>query len=242
MSLFTVRQLSIGYDTTLVADIDLDLHAGEVMAMVGRNGQGKTTLFKTLAGIHPALSGEMLLEGKSVHDWSVNERARKLALVFTERHVLGGFDVRAYVALGRHPYRRNWHALSEEDQQAIDRAIELTGLRHLTTRTMDRLSDGERQRASLARALAQETSTIFLDEPTAFLDYPGKLEVMQILRSLATDLNKLVVFSTHEINLIPEVVDGVIYVNEGKCITDRSTGDALSDSLTTWFGKVKEIS
>ena len=222
MPFLEAKQLSIGYDVPLATNIDFSCEQGELIALVGRNGEGKTTLFKSLAGLLPTHSGEIILAGKNIQDWSIRERAKQLALVFTERHSLGGFDVRSYVALGRHPYRKAFSKLDKHDEEVIDQSIEATGLQNLQNRSLDRLSDGERQRAALARALAQETPIIMLDEPTAFLDYPGKIEVLSYLKTLSKKHQKLILFSTHELPLVPNYSDGLIFIGEGK--VERTIG------------------
>jgi iron complex transport system ATP-binding protein len=216
MPFLEAKQLSIGYDVPLVTNIDFSCEQGELIALVGRNGEGKTTLFKSLAGLLPIHAGEVVLAGKNLADWSIRDRAKKLALVFTERHSLGGFDVRSYVALGRHPYRKAFARLDKRDEEVIDRSIEATGLQNLQNRSLDRLSDGERQRAALARALAQDTPIIMLDEPTAFLDYPGKIEVLNYLKTLSKEHQKLILFSTHELPLVAGCADGLIYIGGGE--------------------------
>ncbi len=223
MPFLEAKQLSIGYDKPLVTGIDFSCDRGELIALVGRNGEGKTTLFKSLAGLLPVHAGKVILADKPLDQWSIRERARQLALVFTERHSLGGFDVRSYVALGRHPYRKAFSKLDQHDNQIIDQSIEATGLTHLQDRSLDRLSDGERQRAALARALAQETPIIMLDEPTAFLDYPGKIEVLNYLKKLSKEHQKLIIFSTHELPLVASCVDALLYISNGQA--ERISGD-----------------
>lgn len=225
-SLLQIRQLAIGYHlakrsllsrrepshppTRVVADrIDLDLEAGELVCLLGPNGSGKSTLMRTLAGVQRALGGSVLLEGRELARLHPKEIARVLSLVLTDRVMTGNMSVYALVALGRYPYTGLMGRLTEEDESVVRRAIETTGTRQFAHRHIGDLSDGERQKVMIARAIAQDTPVILLDEPTAHLDLPNRLEIIHLLKTLALQERKAIVLSTHELDLALQAADRI---------------------------------
>lgn len=196
--------LSIGwggrFERALSSGIDLKLGAGEFAALVGPNGSGKSTLLRTLAGLQAPLRGESSLCGKDARRLTVEERSRRAACVFTDRYDSGYFTVFDIVAFGRYPYTDARHRLEEGDLEAVRGAIAAVGLGKLAGRRFAELSDGERQKALVARAIAQDCPVLILDEPTAFLDAPARVEVFHIARDLARASGKAVVLSTHDID------------------------------------------
>jgi len=199
--------LAIGYkqprqSPLLVAEnINLTLPAGELVCLIGPNGVGKSTLLRTLAGMQPPLSGQALLNGRNVHKLNARELARQLSVVLTERIDVGILSVYALAALGRHPHT-NWTGiLSGHDEAVVRWALEAVGVAELARRNVGELSDGERQKALIARALAQEPALMLLDEPTAYLDWPRRVEITQMLRRLTRDTGRTVLLSTHDLDL-----------------------------------------
>ena len=168
----------------VAADLGVELLKGELVCLLGPNGAGKSTLMRTLAGLQKPLSGEVLLEGRDLHGLSESERARLLGLVLTERVDVGNLSAYALVALGRYPYTGWDGRLSAADEEVVRWAIDAVGARDLAGRSVGELSDGERQKVMIARALAQEPAVLLLDEPTAFLDLPRRVEIVQLLRRL----------------------------------------------------------
>ncbi|MEZ4635407.1 MAG: ABC transporter ATP-binding protein [Caldilineaceae bacterium] len=185
------KHLTIGYrhagraDVVVSHDLDLRLRRGELVCLLGPNGAGKSTLMRTLAGLQPALGGSILLDGDAPGDLTAREMARRLSIVLTERVDVGNLSAQELVALGRHPYTDWWGNLTPHDEEVVRWAVRAVGAGALAERPILELSDGERQKVMIARALAQEPLLILLDEPTAFLDLPRRVEVMGLLRALA---------------------------------------------------------
>jgi len=204
--------LCIGYSSNrgkrvIAHSLDLELQKGELVCLVGPNGVGKSTLVRTLGGVQPCLEGKLLLGGKEIHHLTSLERARKIGLVLTDRVELEGFSVFDVVALGRFPHTDWKGVLHKRDRLAVWEALEMAGVLDLGERTISQLSDGERQKVMIARALAQEAEMIVLDEPTSFLDLLKKVEVITILRKLAWEENKAVLMALHDIPLSLQFAD-----------------------------------
>lgn len=212
----TVRaiDLTTGYrnskgEKLVTKKLTASLYSGELTCLLGPNGAGKSTLLRTLAGFQKPLSGEIELEGRPLRDYSSNELARTISVVLTEKPMLENMDAETLVGLGRAPYTGFWGRLVEEDKEAVDKAIRLIGIEPLRHRMVQSLSDGERQKVMIAKALAQETDVIFLDEPTAFLDYPSKVEIMLQLHTLAHKMGKTIFMSTHDLDMALQLSDRV---------------------------------
>ena len=215
-----LKDLSIGYrtknDTRTVAEgINAAICSGELTCLLGANGVGKSTLLRTLSAFQPALSGEVLIAsdgnfsdaGTSLTSLSDKELSRLIGVVLTEKPDIRNMTVRELVSLGRSPYTGFWGTLHDQDWQVVDEAIDAVHIGHLRERMVHTLSDGERQKVMIAKALAQQTPIIFLDEPTAFLDFPSKVEMMQLLRHLAKTAQKTIFLSTHDFELALQVAD-----------------------------------
>jgi iron complex transport system ATP-binding protein len=201
------HDLMIGYRRprqparAVVSHIDVGLKAGELVCLIGPNGAGKSTLMRTLAGMQPPLAGSVSLEKDDVYHMKPAELARCLSIVLTERVEVGVLSAYALAALGRYPYTGAGGALTPHDEKVVRWAMEAVGAAHLAARDVGELSDGERQKVMIARALAQEPVVMLLDEPTAFLDLPRRAEMMQLLRHLARDSGRAVLLSTHDLDL-----------------------------------------
>lgn len=205
--LLETQELMIGYrvrgrQRRVVAEgINLRLHAGELACLLGPNGAGKSTLLRTLAGMQRPLQGRVRLLGADLHDLEPRELARRLSLVLTERVEVGALLTRTVVALGRYPHTDWTGRLTPADETAVDAALTAVGAMPLASRLFSEVSDGERQRVMIARALAQEPKLLLLDEPTAFLDLPRRVEIMNLLRRLARECGRAVLLSTHDLDL-----------------------------------------
>ena len=212
MSYCETQDLAIGYGTPLLRDIALQAERGKVLALIGPNGAGKSTLLKTLAGQLAAQGGAVLLDGQSLTAYTPNARARKLALMLphTARTELATcFDV---AAAGRYPYTGRLGILSDADRRAVHEALTLVQAEALADRDFTKISDGQRQRVLLARAVCQQPEILLLDEPTSFLDVKGKAELMGILQTLAREKNVAIIVTLHELELAQKLADAVVCV------------------------------
>lgn len=189
--------------------LDAVLKRGELTCLLGPNGAGKSTLLKTLSGALPPLSGNIEINSRRLEAYSPRELAMVIGLVLTEKSMVGNMKVEQLVAMGRSPYTGFWGRLSNNDRLLVEEALSLVKIEELSGRTVASLSDGERQKVMIAKALAQETPVIFLDEPTAFLDFPGKVELMRLLRRLAHEEGKTVFLSTHDLDIALATTDYV---------------------------------
>ena len=213
-----LKNLSIGYRTkndtkTVATGINAAIRSGELTCLLGANGVGKSTLLRTLSAFQPALFGDVLLYNSltshlsPLTSLSDKELSRLIGVVLTEKPDIRNMTVRELVALGRSPYTGFWGTLHDQDWQVVDEAIDQVRIGPLRERMVHTLSDGERQKMMIAKALAQQTPVIFLDEPTAFLDFPSKVEMMQLLRRLAIEGEKTIFLSTHDFELALQVAD-----------------------------------
>ncbi len=214
MSSLSTYDLCIGYPArrgglVVQSGLNLRLDAGEMVGLIGPNGCGKSTLLRTLAGLQLPLKGRVEVNGRNLTTLSSRRKARLISLVLTDRVEAGHATVEDVVTIGRYPHARWWGAPSSADRQSVRQSIELVHLSDKAKRPLDELSDGERQRAMIARALAQNTPLILLDEPTAHLDLPNRVETMLLLRHLARKTRKAVVLSTHELDLALQAADRI---------------------------------
>ncbi len=204
--------LSIGYGRgrhlhALACGLDLDLAAGEITCLLGANGAGKSTLLRTLARQQPMLGGRVEICGRDISRASLREVARLMSVVYTERTGAGGLTAREVVGLGRQPFTGFFGRLDAADRRIVDRSMEAVGITALAERYVATLSDGERQKVMIARALAQQAPVMILDEPTSFLDVASRLEVMALLRRIADENATAVLLSTHEITDALSIAD-----------------------------------
>lgn len=214
----SIRHLDIGYGKDpVLRDLSLSLSPGEVTALIGRNGSGKSTLIKTLTGNLRSLGGEISIGEKELGKFSRKELARTFAVVTTENHTGGGLRLEEMVSLGRIPYSGMTGILSRVDRELISEALEAVGLTPLKRKFVSELSDGERQKGMIARGLAQQTPILIMDEPFSFLDVASRLELMILLRKLAREKRKAILFSTHEVGEALRMADKIwMIVRNGK--------------------------
>jgi iron complex transport system ATP-binding protein len=214
-SALDISQLEIGYPQKkglpiiVAGPINISMTSGELHCLLGPNGVGKSTLLRTLAGIQPALSGQVSILGENLHNVSKKKLSRMLSVVLTDRISYGNLTVYELISLGRIPYTGWLGNLNAEDKHIISQAIEQTHIGHLADKSIHELSDGERQKVMIARALAQNTPVILLDEPTAHLDLPNRVDIIRLLRKLARQTNKAIVMSTHELDLALQAADKI---------------------------------
>lgn len=215
-----LKQLSVGYDQPgeapleVLKNINLTAAPGEMVALIGCNGIGKSTLLRTISAFQPSLAGEIQISGKGLKTLNPKEIARIMSFVSTETIRIPNLSVFDLVAYGRFPYT-NWIGmLADEDKSVVSEAIENVGLSGMAHKPVMHISDGERQRAMIARALAQDTPVIILDEPTAYLDVSNKYEIFHLLQILASEKKKTIILSTHDLNIALREVDKLWIVTE----------------------------
>lgn len=239
-----LNELSIGYrhrgETKVVArHLTGCLCAGELTCLIGPNGVGKSTLLRTLSGFLRPLQGEVLLGTGSrpvpLSSLTRGELSRQMSIVLTAKPETSGLTVSDLVGMGRSPYTGFWGRLSQADRALVAEAMRQVGISHLSDRRISTLSDGERQKTMIAKALAQSTPILFLDEPTAFLDYPSKAEMLQLLRSLAHNLGKTIFLSTHDIEMALQLSDRLWLMQSGRFETGTPHELAARDSLSLFI-------
>lgn len=238
-----IKDLTTGYNDShgrkeVTRSLSATLQVGEMVALLGPNGAGKSTMMRTLAGFQHPLSGSVEVMGRSIVGYSPRELSRMVSVVLTEKPMLEDMDVETLVALGRAPYTGFFGRLSAHDREVVDRSIALVGIDNLKGRMVPSLSDGERQKVMIAKALAQETAIILLDEPTAFLDFPSKVEIMQLLHRLAHEAQKLIFISTHDLEIALQVSDRVWLIDKKLGVTPGAHAElAASGALERYFGR-----
>ena len=214
----SLSQLSVGYSLShpVISDINLELRSGQLVCLIGENGIGKSTLLKTLTGFLPKLKGSLLLGNRDIESFSQRELARQVSIVLTQKPDVQNLTIEEIIGLGRSPYTGFFGRLRAEDRKVVDDAIATMGIEKLRGRMIQTLSDGERQKVMIAKALAQETPIILLDEPTAFLDFPSKAETFQSLQRMAHERDKLILLSTHDLELAVRFADSLLEVKRGR--------------------------
>lgn len=227
MTAITTNRLTVGYrGHRVVEDISLSLPCGRLVCLLGPNGAGKSTLLRTLCGFQPPIAGTVTISGSDITTMSAAEVARLVSVVLTDRPLTPSLTAAEMVGMGRAPYTGFWGRLSDDDRRLVSEAMQTVGIAPLATRRMGQLSDGERQKVMIAKALAQHTPVIVLDEPTAFLDYPSKVAVMKTLARLAHDEGKTILMSTHDLELAAQLGDELMEI-ENKHIR-KITADEVS--------------
>ena len=187
--------------------LQLHLFAGEMTGLLGLNGAGKSTLLRTICGFQPAINGTVYINGRLLSDYSHSELSRIIGVILTEQTNAGGMTVYELVSLGRQPYTGFFGVLKAEDKRIVAESIKAVGLTHMADRPVSELSDGERQKAMIAKVLAQQCPVIILDEPTAYLDVTSRIETMSLLRRLAVEQQKAILLSTHDLELAIQMCD-----------------------------------
>ncbi len=207
---FEAKNITIGYGKYVVQSaLNLSAHESDLICLIGTNGAGKSTLLRSLVALQPLLGGDVFINGKSISKLNNHQRSKLFALVLTDKVDIENLSVFELVAMGRFPHT-NWAgALTTHDKEIIEKAINDVNLSHKSSSKINEISDGEKQRAIIAKALAQDTPLILLDEPTAHLDLPNRIEIMMLLRRLSVTTKKTFILSTHELDLAIQMSDRI---------------------------------
>lgn len=237
-----LQNLSIGYmskkSKKLVAsDLSCSVWSGELTCLLGSNGVGKSTLLRTLCAFQPKLAGHILINGKDISSYREKELAKLISVVLTERFSIRNMTAKELISMGRSPYTGFWGMLDDKDNEIVDEAIRLVKIEKLANRLIDTLSDGERQKCLIAKALVQDTPIILLDEPTAFLDFPSKVELMQLLHRLSRETNKTIFLSTHDLELALQIADKIWLMDEKTGVQMGTPEDLALNNLKSFFAQ-----
>ena len=209
-----LKDLTLGYEQrTLLEKVSAHITGGQLVALLGRNGTGKSTLLRAVMGLEKPQNGEIILHGNNIASLKPEELARNISFVTTDKVRIANLRCRDVVALGRAPYTNRHGQLQGEDKEKVDNAMHLVGMDSYAEKTMDKMSDGECQRIMIARALAQDTPVILLDEPTAFLDLPNRYELCLLLRKLTQKEGKCILFSTHDLDIALSLCDTIMLID-----------------------------
>lgn len=230
-----LENISLAHDGhTIIRESSAQLGRGELCALIGRNGTGKSTLLRAIIGLLKTSEGRILLDGEDVTTMADDAKARLISFVSTERIRVANLLCEDVVATGRAPYT-NWIGrIQEQDRKIVAEALRTVGMETFAGRSIDTLSDGECQRIMIARALAQQTPIILLDEPTAFLDIPARFELCRLLRRLAQEQQKCILFSTHDIDAALPSCDSTLIIEEG--VINKVAIEQAKSVINTLFG------
>lgn len=234
----SLKELTAGYASrTVIRDLSFSFYEGEVTVLIGANGAGKSTVLRTIAGLLPPLSGQVLIGGKDLRKMPLPERAKAMSFVSTERPDTGFFTCFEIAAAGRYPYTGRFGRLRASDKEIVKGALSSVGAETLSDRLFTEISDGQKQKVLLARAIAQETGIMLLDEPTQYLDLKSKLELLSALISHAKEKNVSIILSLHELEIAKQTADRVILVgSDGTITTGRPEEIFLPDVICPAFG------
>ena len=235
-----IRNLAIGYTSKrnkriIAENINSDIFSGELTCLLGSNGIGKSTLLRTLSAFIPQLSGDIYISRKKLEEYGYKELSKVISVVLTEK-IDVNITAKKLISMGRSPYTGFWGNLSATDEIMVDDTIALVKIEHLADRLVHTLSDGERQKVMITKALVQQTPIVLLDEPTAFLDFPSKVEIMQLLHELSRKTNKTIFLSTHDLELALQIADKIWLMDKQKGIQIGTPEDLTIDgSLNRFF-------
>lgn len=229
--LIQADELSVGYDKTLIENISFSIKSGEIMTLTGPNASGKSTILKTIAGYLKKKAGTVLIDGKDSELFSVREKSKKLAVLLTDRIKPDMMTCRDVVETGRYPYTGYFGILGENDRKEVEKAIQMVDIGEFADRDFNEISDGQRQRVMLARAVCQNPEILILDEPTSYLDIHHKIFFLEILRRLADENGIAVVLSMHELELARIISDYAVCINNGQIVCAGKPDDVFTSEM-----------
>lgn len=233
-----ISGLTIGYNkSTVVKEISASFNSGELICLIGRNGEGKSTLIKTLCKLLPPISGSILINDNDLFKLNDKEFANLISVVLTSKISITNISVKEFIAFGRYPYTNWLGKLNKDDEEQIHSAIEMCGISHLIDRDFSSLSDGEKQKVNISRAIAQHTPIIILDEPTAHLDLVNNVEIFKLLKELTHKYGKTIIFSTHYIEFALQLADKIGLINDGSFFCNTPKNIIESKKINQLFDK-----
>jgi iron complex transport system ATP-binding protein len=233
-NMLSTQRLNIGYlnpKSIIASNINLNLQQGQLYCLIGPNGSGKTTLLRTLSGFLKPLDGHIFMSGKDLSQFSTSKLSTHISIVLTKQPALPLLTVFDVVAMGRHPFTDFWGHITASDKAIVLNALRMVNIENKISCFFDHLSDGEKQKVMIAKALAQQTPFIFLDEPAAFLDFPSRIEIMQLLSELAHHQNKTILLSTHDVPLAFQYADEIILMALGKPTISAKPSEIIFKNL-----------
>lgn len=234
MSVLSTKDLNIGYENIIVKDINIDFSEGEIAVLIGPNGAGKTTLLKTVSGLIKPVSGEIFLNDKPLSKTDYSDKAKMIATVLTEK-TNADYTCEEMVSLGRYPYTKSFGILSDEDKEIVKESMILTDTADFAEKSFLKISDGQKQRVLLARAICQRPKLLILDEPTSFLDVKYKIEFLKTLKKLSETMKFSVLMSLHELDMAKQISDKIICIKDNRVDRKGSPDEIFTD------GYIKEL-
>jgi len=242
MALIDACDIAIGYGKNTIAEnLNFQLNKGELTALLGRNGVGKSTLIRTLTGELAPVRGYVEVNGENVAGFSRRKLAKKIAIVTTERLQAGALKVREIVALGRQPYTGMFGKLNGEDEEIVLRSMTSTGIAAKANSYFSELSDGEKQKVMLARTIAQDTEIIVLDEPFSFLDVASRIEILTLLKRLAHEKGKGVLFSSHDVSQALRMSDRIALFTHDRKLKYGSSAEVIDNGMISELFKIESV-
>ncbi|MDO4326971.1 MAG: ABC transporter ATP-binding protein [bacterium] len=240
---FYADNVDISYGKNpIVEGLSFTIPEKKIVALIGANGSGKSTILKTMCRIMAPTSGQVILDGKSIHSQSTKELARKLAILPQNPESPEGLTVEELIAYGRSPHKSGYGRLNQKDEEVIAWALEVTAMQEFADRPLEQLSGGQRQRAWIAMCIAQDTNILFLDEPTTFLDVSYQMEVMKLLKFLNEKYQKTIVMVVHDLNQASMFADYVVAIKKGKIISEGPPEKVITaENCRKVFGVLVDI-
>jgi iron complex transport system ATP-binding protein len=228
--ILSLQNLNVGYDKPLLKNVSVDFQSGNVIGIIGNNGKGKTTLLKNISGLLQPMGGQILFDQKNIFELMATERSRMISLSFASNHVSFPISVFELVSMGRYPYNNHWAGLSNEDKEIISNALDVAGIKYQQNNFVTSLSDGERQKAFIAKTISQQTPVSLFDEPTAFLDYASKKHFFQSMKKIATEQSRIVVISSHDIDFLTAYADELFMIKEDESVLFDKTSEIMNSA------------